>query len=821
MSNSNSCTAFILFAGTTANTFTINSGDTLTCSGNATINQPSAAVTNNLIINGTCNISGNLSLPGVANNNGYIAEVSVGASPAALTVTGSTTFGGQNRAANAWITVSTGTITFNSSVTQASGTISFTGAGNINFNGSSAPSLSFGGANAPVFTTVAGSNCYFANGLTAATTAFTCIVGSNQTFTGNSTVTPTSAITFGNLVINSGKTLTAAGNFNVVGNWTDNGTFTPGTYTVTFNGAAAATQIVANSSGETFYKLTQNEGSAASILQLNNNVTVSNTLAMTLGSINLNGNTLQLGNGAGATLTHAGNGTAYGGTFKRYLPSATSISSTVAPLYGLFPIGIAGGLAVDYDPVSINSTANATTGGYVTAIFNNGAVATPVTYTDNIGHTIQAIGTMNSTLTTSALAGGTYNISCAYNGFTTAGSTTNLFLETYTGNTMGSAGTTPATTGTTAAPTAYRSGLTAAQLGNVFVIGTNNIASTPLYYFYYSRTSGNWDGLTTWSYTSGGSGAACTCIPPANANVTISPNQTVTIDLTVAPDYITVSSGATLQDNSIITLTCNQTVNVLGTGKLVNTGNWNLAGPVNFSTSSVYTATGSVNISGTASMPAGSSFTQTSGTLTLAADAAINGTITLGSSGTLALTGAGNNLSGTGSILTTGGGTVTITNGKNIPAGGKLTFGSLANPLSVTLSGAQTVTNYDTVVINGSLIGSVAGATFTNQNGGVLEVTGNLLTTGTLSAETPYNTIVLNGNGSQNFNPSTLGFSNLTIANGGTKTLNGNSTVAHILTIQDSAILDESTYLLTGTANLTMTGSSELKLQRMYEWQLS
>ena len=51
---------------------------------------------------------------------------------------------------------------------------------------------------------------------------------------------------------------------------------------------------------------------------------------MTTGSINLNGQTLQLGNGAGATLTGAA-GICYGGVFKDTSPVA-AISSTVAPL---------------------------------------------------------------------------------------------------------------------------------------------------------------------------------------------------------------------------------------------------------------------------------------------------------------------------------------------------------------------------------------------------------------------------------------------------------------------------------------------------------
>ncbi len=88
-----------------------------------------------------------------------------------------------------------------------SGTIQITGAGIMNFNGTTAPSLSFGGAVAPVFNTTSGCVVNFKKGLTVITTPLALVSGSNAVFTGTGTLTPTAAISFGNIQISSGSTL--------------------------------------------------------------------------------------------------------------------------------------------------------------------------------------------------------------------------------------------------------------------------------------------------------------------------------------------------------------------------------------------------------------------------------------------------------------------------------------------------------------------------------------------------------------------------------------------------------------------------------------
>jgi hypothetical protein len=75
--------------------------------------------------------------------------------------------------------------------------------------------------------------------------------GTSQTFNGS-----TASETFYNLTIGSGTTLSAGTvtNINVAGNWTNNGTFTPGTGTVTLNGTG---QSILGTGSNTFYNLTK------------------------------------------------------------------------------------------------------------------------------------------------------------------------------------------------------------------------------------------------------------------------------------------------------------------------------------------------------------------------------------------------------------------------------------------------------------------------------------------------------------------------------------------------------------------------------------
>ena len=104
----------------------------------------------------------------------------------------------------------------------------------------------------------------------------------------------TNPLTVKNDVTIAGGTLNANNlNMNVGGNWTNNGTFTPGSGTVVFNGAAA--QTIGGSTDTTFAFLTINNAAGVS---LNRPVRVNNQLALTNGLLTLGSNDLTLGSSA-------------------------------------------------------------------------------------------------------------------------------------------------------------------------------------------------------------------------------------------------------------------------------------------------------------------------------------------------------------------------------------------------------------------------------------------------------------------------------------------------------------------------------------------
>ena len=209
--NSVICSGLVFNGYNKARTLTVSNGDTLKVNGNVTINQPTAAKTNNLAVNGgTCIVTGTLSLVGTSSTASYCSKVTV--TSGLLSVAGTVSFDACTVAANQLITLtSTGVITFGSSLTMAYGTLSSTGTGTINFNGAS-PSYNFGGSSGPVLTTTNGCTMNFAKGFTNNSSTVTFAATSSCNFTGNGTITANAAITFGNVQIMGTDTLASTGN---------------------------------------------------------------------------------------------------------------------------------------------------------------------------------------------------------------------------------------------------------------------------------------------------------------------------------------------------------------------------------------------------------------------------------------------------------------------------------------------------------------------------------------------------------------------------------------------------------------------------------
>ncbi|HLP21828.1 MAG TPA: hypothetical protein VK174_16055, partial [Chitinophagales bacterium] len=591
------------------------------------------------------------------------------------------------------------------------------------------------------------------------------------------------------------------------GNWTNAGTFAPGTYTVTFNGSG--TKTITRTGGETFYKLTGSQ--IGSTVRLVNDVMVTHTLTMSGTNFDLNGNTLTLGNSAGAALSRSA-GIAYGGTFKRWFPVA-AITSTSGSFYGLFPIGHSN----QYRPIAINSTVNPTTAGYVMATHTNGTGGVNVTYTDNEGSNIQQIANQKSELTTSGLAGGTYNIDVKYTQMGTSGNISNLKLVTYTGAVMGSCGTHSATLGPISGPTGKRTGLTAANLNNVWVIGTNDRNGTPLYVYVYSRKTGNWNDNSatgTWSYTAGGAGAACNCLPTAGGYAVIEAGHTVTVTATDTIQFLDIMNTGALVINATKVFNVTGNMDMFGTATFTNNGTLNVTGELLFSPTSSQTFSGNVTVSGWFTLDSGATYTHSSGTLTITGDLLINGDMSLSSGATIAFSGVNSELSGTGTFTTSAGGALAITNDKTIAEGTSLTIGTSGVNTNVTLAANTIINNLGSLTINGNLTGADVSSTWINNANSELKVSGALLASGTLDAITSPNTVNYNGSGAQNIKVPAESYHSLVVSNGGTKSLVGNVPVDSVVSIGGSVVLEEGSFVLSGNANLVMTNGTELKMTR-------
>lgn len=198
-------------------------------------------------------------------------------------------------------------------------------------------------------------------------------------------------VQYSNLTLsNSGAKDANNASWSVNGNWTVTGgaSFTEGTGTITFNGSG--TQTISNASGETFYNLTLALGAAANTVQMNNAVSVSNTLTLTTGGLDLNANQLSITRNATAAMTATANG---------YLLSATAASQNAPTVWNVrttmgtftFPFRTAaGGTAIPYVFNKTSTGTESGTGQISVTTFGTAASNTP--YPAGVTHVKDAAG---------------------------------------------------------------------------------------------------------------------------------------------------------------------------------------------------------------------------------------------------------------------------------------------------------------------------------------------------------------------------------------------------------------------------------------------
>ena len=250
-----------------------------------------------------------------------------------------------------------------------------------------------------------------------------------------------SALGTGNVTLSGGNTV-ANTSFNVGGNWTNNGgIFTPGTYTVTFNGTASQA-INGSAAAQSFYNIIINltagqilsvSGSTVTLTVQNFTQTTGNFTAPA--TLNINGN-LVLTAGtltSGTNINIAGNWAKNGGTFVYGTSTVTftganvSISGLNNPFYNLTYNHAGGTLTI----VSVNQRCRGDLNITGTISIAGGAVFTQVLTKANQNLTINS----NSYLSGAGAYSVTYGDS-AYNLVINNSGTINIANFTYNGAAM-------------------------------------------------------------------------------------------------------------------------------------------------------------------------------------------------------------------------------------------------------------------------------------------------------------------------------------------------------------------------------------------------
>jgi hypothetical protein len=274
-------------------------------------------------------------------------------------------------------------------------------------------------------------------------------------------------------------------NLSVAGDWNNSSTnAAPVQYrslastNVTFNGSSQQNIInTGDATGISFNNLIlANTGTVSPHLIVNSSsigVLVNNSLTMNLGDVvNLSGTTFQLGPNytSAITLTHSGaasSGWFYNGTFYRPLRTNTAIAS--GSNNGLFPVGT----SVDFRPFYVSSTTSPTISSGIAVTTPSGTSFVDVSLVDGASTIIRQ---NRSGWSFSTFGNGTYNIKAGGTGLGIIGNVADLRLTPAT-SVLGTAGT---NTGTTSNPLVERTGLTMANLTNMFYVGTVNLTSSPL-----------------------------------------------------------------------------------------------------------------------------------------------------------------------------------------------------------------------------------------------------------------------------------------------------------------------------------------------------
>lgn len=514
----------------------------------------------------------------------------------------------------------------------------------------------------------------------------------------------------GNITMQPGTTLNTNGlNLSLGGDWSDNGTFTSGGNTVTFNGAGA--QAITNPNGEIFNNFIVSK--SAGTLTLNNSVTVSNTFNLTLGTVSVGNNILTLNStvNGGGILSSGSTGTVIynqGSDGQNVLAGNygnLTFSNFNKTLASTGTIGIAG----TFTPGS--AVGHSITGS--TFDFNGAAQSVPAFNYNNL--TLSGSGTKTGSGTLTVTGNLTNNPGITFSGTTVLdlNGTTHINGGTISTSTLSvGIGGTLTNNGTVTASTVLNGSGTLTQ-GST---GTLNLGGTAGISVLDASTSGN-----TVNYT----GVSQTLTPATYHHLALSGSGTpVLTGVSAINGNFTLSGTVSTTAATAITIGGNLTIEVgaafnASTFSHTLKGNLNNAGTFNAGTSTI-------TMSGTTAQTINAvtfnnlSIDNVSG-VSMLGDATINSTLTL-TSGSFSI--GAHTLNMNGAISATA---------------GSLVGGTTSN---IVIGGSSTSTSLPSITLNNLTLNRTAGISL----GGDVTVDGTLtITNGTLN--TGANTVILGTNG--------------------------------------------------------------------------
>jgi hypothetical protein len=341
------------------------------------------------------------------------------------------------------------------------------------------------------------------------------------TFTGTSTLSGSSISSFHDVTITGALTGVSSGNFNVAGDWDNNGaSFTSNSGTVTFNGVT--TSSISNTGSGSFNNLTINNTTASDAVTLNNSITIDGTITLTDGHL--------VSSSSSPLIIEIG-GAVSGVSDASYVqgPVAKKTNSTAN---FVFPVGDDNA----YRPIQVTPTsASATT-------FTGRYYRTNQSLGSGLGAGIDHISTSEYWEMERSTGTANADVTLTWDANSQVDNLTDLRVAQFDGSNWIDKG----NDGTTGAPAAGTIAINAVSSFTTknFTLASST-ANNPLSMDRYTVvTSGNWTDASTWAYTSGGAPGAS--VPTASQNAIIEGGATISLTAGTEINNLEIKAGNTV-----------------------------------------------------------------------------------------------------------------------------------------------------------------------------------------------------------------------------------------------------------------------------------